>query len=254
MGALLQGQVAIITGGAMGIGEGCARALSEQGASIVIADVDDAKGRDLASALEDGGSNALFVHTDVTIQENIGSCVEAAVESYGRLDILVNNAGIHFPHTIDDLDAEAWDRLMGINLRSMFLFCKAALPHIRKHRGAIVNVSSLRGLIGQSQAMAYCASKSGILGLTMGLAKDESPHGVRVNAICPSNVDTPLMEKWLSQLDDPETMRSACEQEQALGRMANIMEVGRVVAFLAGPHSSFLTGLSLPVDGGALLG
>ncbi len=254
MGSLLRDRVAIVTGGAMGIGEGCVRALSGQGASVVIADVDDVKGRDLASALKDAGGDALFVHTNVTVDEDIGSCVETAIEGYGRLDILVNNAGIHFPHTIDDLDPEAWDRLMDINLKSMFLFCKVALPHIRKQRGSVINVSSIRGLIGQSRAIAYCASKSGILGLTKGLAKDEAPRGVRVNAICPSNVDTPLMEKWLSQLDDSETMRSACEQEQALGRMANIMEVGQVVAFLAGPHASFLTGLSLPVDGGALLG
>lgn len=254
MGVLLRDQVAIVTGGAMGIGEGCVRALSEQGASVVIADVDDAKGRDLASALKDAEGDAQFVHTDVTVQEDIDSCVETVVEGYGRLDVLVNNAGIHFPHTIDELDPKAWDRLMDINLKSMFLFCRVALPHIRRHRGAIVNVSSIRGLIGQSQAVAYCASKAGILGLTMGLAKDEAPRGVRVNAICPSNVATPLMDKWLSNLDDPETMRSACEQEQALGRMADIMEVGQVAAFLAGPQASFLTGLSVPVDGGALLG
>jgi L-fucose dehydrogenase len=254
MGALLRDRVAIVTGGAMGIGEGCVRALSEEGASVVIADVDDARGQDLAGTVRDDGGDALFRHADVTSEEDVRSCVQATIEGYGHIAILVNNAGVHFPHTIDNLDTEAWDRLININLKSVFLFCKAALPHIRKERGAIVNISSIRGLTGQAKAVAYCASKSGILGLTMGLAKDEASNGVRVNAVCPSNVLTPLMERWLSQLDDPGAMRTACEQEQALGRMADIMEVGRVVAFLAGPHASFLTGLSLPVEGGSLLG
>jgi NAD(P)-dependent dehydrogenase (short-subunit alcohol dehydrogenase family) len=136
----------------------------------------------------------------------------------------------------------------------MFLFCKAALPEIRKRKGAIVNMSSMRGLVGQSDAIAYCASKAGIIGLTMGLAKDEARNGVRVNAICPSNVATPLMEEWIAKQSDPKAVRSACENAQPLGRMASIIEIGRAAAFLASNDASFVTGIAMPVDGGAMLG
>lgn len=254
MATRLENRVAIVTGGAEGIGEGCARALSEEGAAVVIADIQEAKAQALVATMASNQNETSFVRTDVLAVDDIESCVRQTVERYGRLDVLVNNAGVHFPHTIDDLTPERWEHILNLNLRSMFLFCKGSLPEIRKRRGAVVNVSSLRGLTGQANAVAYCASKAGVLGLTMGLAKDEAKHQVRVNAVCPSNVLTPLLTKWLSQLEDPGDMRRVCEQEQALGRMADIMEVGRVVAFLAGPDASFLTGLCMPVDGGAMLG
>jgi NAD(P)-dependent dehydrogenase (short-subunit alcohol dehydrogenase family) len=250
----LDKKVAIITGGARGIGEGCVRALAEEGARVVVSDVRAEEGDAVVKSIRQSGGEAEFVRTDILDPASIEACVAAAVRKFGGIDILVNNAGTHFPHTIDSLTSERWDFMLNLNLKSMFLFCKAALPEIRKRKGSIVNMSSMRGLVGQSDAIAYCASKAGIVGLTMGLAKDEARHGVRVNAICPSNVATPLMEEWIAKQSDPKAVRNACENAQPLGRMASILEIGRAAVFLASADASFVTGISMPVDGGAMLG
>ena len=250
----LDKKVAIVTGGARGIGEGCVRALAEEGARVVISDVRVEEGDATAKAVRQAGGDAVFEKTDILDADSIQACVAATVRRFGAVDILVNNAGTHFPHTIDSLTPERWDFMLDLNLKSMFLFCKAALPEIRKRKGAVVNMSSMRGLVGQSDAIAYCASKAGIIGLTMGLAKDEARHGVRVNAICPSNVATPLMEEWIAKQSDPKAVRIACENAQPLGRMATILEIGRAAAFLASSDASFITGIAMPVDGGAMLG
>lgn len=250
----MENQVAIVTGGSRGIGEGCVQALAEDGAKVMIADVRSEDGEKSAAAIRANGGEAAFQITDVMDEKSIRACVDATVARYGGLNILVNNAGTHFPHTIDSLTPERWAFMLDLNLKSMFLFCKAALPEIRKRRGAIVNMSSIRGLVGQSDAVAYCASKAGIVGFTMALAKDEARQGVRVNAVCPSNVLTPLMEEWLSKQADPAAARRACEQEQSLGRMASILEIGRATAFLASEDASFITGIALQVDGGSVLG
>ncbi len=250
----LEKKIAIVTGGSRGIGEGCVRALAEEGARVVISDLRVEEGEATAKAVRDSGGDAVFEKTDVLDEKSINACVAATVKRHGALDILVNNAGTHFPHTIDSLTPDKWDFMLNLNLKSMYLFCRAALPEIRKRQGAVVNMSSMRGLVGQSDAIAYCASKAGILGLTMGLAKDEAKFGVRVNAICPSNVATPLMNEWIAKQADPAAVRKACESAQPLGRMASILEIGRAAAFLASSDASFITGLSMPVDGGALLG
>lgn len=253
MGERMKGKVAIVTGGSRGIGEGCARALADEGAAVVIADVRESEGAETVGAIKKAGGAASFVKTDVLDYASIHACVAEALKRHGRLDALVNNAGTHFPHSIDSLTPERWDFMLDLNLKSMFLFCKAALPELRKTKGAIVNMSSVRGLIGQQDAVAYCASKAGILGLTRGLARDEAKNGVRVNAICPSNVETPLMQEWLAKQTDPASVRKECENAQPLGRMADILEIGRCVVFLASTDSSFMTGTHLIADGGALL-
>jgi NAD(P)-dependent dehydrogenase (short-subunit alcohol dehydrogenase family) len=250
----VENKIAIVTGGSRGIGEGCARALAEEGARVVIADMRVEDGERTAQSIRQAGGDAVFEKTDVLEQKSIEACVAATLRRHKALDILVNNAGTHFPHTIDSLTPERWDFLIDLNLKSMYLFCKAALPEIRKRKGAIVNMSSLRGLIGQSDAAAYCASKAGIIGLTMALAKDEAKFGVRVNAVCPSNVLTPLMEEWIAKQNDPAGVRKLCENEQPLGRMASLLEIGRPTVFLASEDASFITGIALPVDGGANLG
>ncbi|MCZ7648299.1 MAG: SDR family oxidoreductase [Planctomycetota bacterium] len=253
MGDRLKGRVAIVTGGARGIGEGCAKALAAEGARVVIADIKEADAARTVKEIGARGGQAEFVHTDVMDLESIRACVSQVVARHGALHVLVNNAGTNFPHSIDELTPERWDFMLDLNLKSMFLFCKAALPELRKTKGAIVNMSSIRGLIALTDAVAYCASKAGILGFTRGLARDEARTGVRVNAICPSNVKTPLMEEWLAEQANPAAMRKACEDAQPIGRMAEIEEIGRIAVFLASDDSSFMTGAHMLADGGALL-
>jgi len=249
MGSRLLNKVAIVTGASRGIGEGCARALAEEGARVIVADLRVEEGQQTAASI-----NAVFERVDVLDQRSIEACVAATVKRFGGIDILVNNAGTHFPHTIDDLAPDRWDFMLNLNVKSMFLFCKAAISEIRKRKGAIVNMSSMTGLVGQSDAVAYCTSKAGIIGFTMALAKDEARHGVRVNAICPSNIVTPLMEEWLAKQKDPAAVRAFCENKQALGRMGTILEIGKAAVFLASDDSSFITGIALPVSGGSTLG
>lgn len=249
-----QDKVAIVTGGARGIGEGCARVLAEEGAQVVLADIREKEAQQVCASIQEAGGRCTFVATDVLKPDSVQACVERVRERFGGLHVLVNNAGTHFPHTIDELSPERWDFLLDLNLKSVFLFCKATLPELRKSRGAIVNMSSMRALSGQPQAVAYCASKAGILGLTMALARDEAPNGVRVNAICPSSVDTPLMNEWIERQQDPQAVRQACEAAQPMGRMATIEEIGRIVAFLASDDAAFVTGTHIVADGGARLG
>lgn len=250
----LSGKVAIVTGGARGIGEGCARVLATEGARVVIADLRADEGEQTCDAIRKAGGTAVFQQTDVLKPESIESCVRETAKRFERLDVLVNNAGTHFPHSIDDLTPERWDFMLSLNLKSMFLFSKYALPHIRRVKGSIVNMSSMTGLVGQSDAVAYCSSKAGIIGFTMALAKDEAKNGVRVNAVCPSNIATPLMEEWIAKQKDPAAVRTFCEQKQPIGRMGTIEEMGRVVAFLASDDASFITGIALPASGGSTLG
>jgi NAD(P)-dependent dehydrogenase (short-subunit alcohol dehydrogenase family) len=252
--ARLTGKVAIVTGGSRGIGEGCARVIAAEGACVVIADLRADEGEKTVAAIQKAGGQAVFEKTDVLDPRSIEACVAATAKRFDRIDVLVNNAGTHFPHTIDDLTAEKWDFMIDLNVKSMFLFCKSALPHIRSVKGSIVNMSSMTGLVGQSDALAYCTSKAGIIGFTMALAKDEAKSGVRVNAICPSNVATPLMEEWIAKQKDPAAVRAFCEQKQPIGRMGTIEEIGKAAAFLASDDASFITGIAMPVSGGSTLG
>lgn len=254
MRARFQGKVAIVTGGARGIGEGCARVLASEGAQVVLADIRAEEAMRVCASIQDAGGRCAFFATDVLKPESIQACAGEVRQRFGGLHVLVNNAGTHFPHTIDELSPERWDFLLGLNLRSVFLFCKAALPELRRTKGAIVNMSSMRALGGQPQAVAYCASKAGILGLTMALARDEAANGVRVNAICPSSVDTPLMNEWIERQEDPQAVRRACEATQPMGRMATIEEIGKIAAFLASDDAAFVTGTHIIADGGARLG
>jgi NAD(P)-dependent dehydrogenase (short-subunit alcohol dehydrogenase family) len=180
--------------------------------------------------------------------------IGGVIDAHGRLDILVNNAGTHKPHTIDSLTEEQWDGFISLNLKSQFLCIKAAVPHLRQTRGSIINMSSMTGVVGQPDALAYCATKGGILAMTKALAMDLAEDGVRVNAVCPAAVRTPLMEQWIGQQDDPDAVRELMNTMQPLGEMAEPEQIGDVVLFLASEASSFITGIHLPVDGGATLG
>jgi L-fucose dehydrogenase len=246
-------QVVIITGGAKGIGAGCARVFASEGGHVAILDADT--GETLAAALSTAGPGAAeFFHCDVAEAEPFRDVINTVAMRYGRLDCLINNAGIHPPATsIDETSVEEMERLMRVNYLSTFIGCKFALPHLRRTRGTIVNMSSMTAVLGQHLSTAYCATKAAQVGLTKALAIEAGPYGVRVNAILPSNVDTPLMRDWAATLEDPASALDRVARLQVLGRMATPEEIGRIALFLATEESSFLTGQAIEAEGGASL-
>ena len=228
--------------------------LGEAGARIAILDVDEPGGRAAAAQIEAAGGCGLFVRCDVSRRDEVEAAIGQVVDAFGRLDILVNNAGYHISKSVEATSEQEWDYIIGTNLKSVFLCSKYAIPHLRRTRGAIVNMSSMVGLVGQTNAGAYSASKGGIIAMTRNMALDLAPDGIRVNCICPGWVSTPLVEDWFSQQSDPEASRRYIYGAHPLGRIASAEEIGRVALYLASEGSSFITGAALPVDGALTLG
>lgn len=252
----LQDKVAIVTGGSKGIGLGCARVFAKYGCRVVIAARGEEAGRKAVDELAAAGRHtALFIPTDVAAQADMQAMIDATITRFGRLDCLVNNAGWHPPAmTIDQTSVEDYEALLRLNLVSTFMGCKFALPHLRKTRGSIINMSSEVGLIGQAAAPSYVSSKAGQIGLTKALALDLAPEGIRVNAVCPAGVMTPLMQEWANTQYDPAAALKMVDSWHPIGRMATIEEMGEVCAFLASDEASFITGQAICPDGGAPLG
>lgn len=251
----LKNKVAIITGGSKGIGLGCARVFAKYGCKVVIASRGEKDGLAAEKAIKKKGGVAVFMKCDVNSEADMRRLVDSTVKRFGRLDCMVNNAGWHPPAmTIDQTSVEDFEKLLRLNLTSTFIGCKLAVPHLRKTKGSIINMASEVGLIGQAQAVAYVSTKSGQVGLTKALALDLAPEGVRVNAVCPAGVMTPLMKEWAATLKNPAAALKLVDSHHALGRMATIDEMGEVCAFLASDEASFVTGQAICPDGGAALG
>ena len=248
-------KVVIVTGGANGIGAGSSRVFCAEGGWVACLDIDVPAGDRLAQALNaQGPGRAIFLPCDVSDPAALQAAIDKTAETFGRLDCIINNVGAHPPATsIDDTSIADFERLVRLNLTSTFAGCKFAVPHLRKTKGTIINIASMVGVLGQSQAAAYCATKAGQIGLTKSLAVDLGPEGIRVNAVLPSNVDTPLMRSWAATLTDPAKALERVASIQVLGRMATPEEIGRICLFLATDDSSFLTGQAIEAEGGASL-
>jgi NAD(P)-dependent dehydrogenase (short-subunit alcohol dehydrogenase family) len=247
----LKDKIIIVTGGAKGIGYGCAKACAGHGATVVLAD------RDLAAAEETAGElpSASAVRCDVTSEADMRSAIDGTAEKFGRLDCIVNNAGWHPPAmTIDETSIEDFESLLRLNLTSTFMGCKFAAPHLRKTGGSIVIIASAVGVFGQGEAVSYAATKAGQIGIIKALGLDMIKQGVRVNGICPSNVRTPLMEAWAATLHDPQAALKMVESTQPAGKMAEPQEIGELCAFLASDEASFIAGQAIIADAGASLG
>jgi L-fucose dehydrogenase len=250
-----QQRVVVITGGAMGIGRGCAEVFHRAGGKIAILDRDAAAAKSLVHSFNHTRpGSAWYEEVDVRHGEPLAAAIDHACEYFGRLDCLINNAGIHPPdQPIEETSLSLLREVIDINFVSTFVASRTALPHLRQSKGTIINISSMTAVLGQTNSTAYAASKGAQLSFTKALALETARFGVRVNAVLPSNVDTPLMRQWASTLDDPAGALQRIAQLQPLGRMASIDEIGRVCLFLASEDASFITGQGIEVDGGASL-
>lgn len=250
-----QGKVVVVTGGSKGIGEGCARVFCREGGLVGILARGPEAGEALAAELNrTGPGKALYVPCDVADMDQLKQAIDRVATHFGRVDCMINNAGSHPPATtIDDTSIEDVENLMRLNFVSTFAGCKFALPYLRKTKGTIINMSSLVAIIGQEHSTAYCATKGAQVSLTRSLALELGREGIRVNAICPGNVDTPLMRDWAATLPDPQSALDRVAALQVFGRMATSEEIGRIALFLATEDSSFLTGQAIEAEGGASL-
>lgn len=246
----LEGKVAVITGGASGIGEATSTLFALEGASVVVADIDQDRGEVLASKIAAEDRPATFVRTDVTRPAEAERLVNTAVQKYGRLDILFNNAGIGLWGSVVDMDPDDWDRVMHVNLRGIFLPSKYAVPiMVDQGGGVIVNTGSGSGMVATANSAAYCASKAGVINLTRAMALDHGP-AIRVNCVCPGVVDTPFNEAVLATMQDPELVLKAQREGNMLQRIALPEDIANAVLFLASDQSAYMTGASVTVDGG----
>ena len=247
-------KVVIITGGSKGIGKGCVEVFVGAGAKVVFCARNSGEGEALARKLNSTGpGEATFVQCDVSDVDAIQKLIHTTIEKYGRLDCLINNAGWHPPHKpIDDFSVEEFHELLDLNLVSIFAACKFALPHLRKTKGNIINLSSLVGMMGQLYATTYVATKGAITAFTKALAIDEAEHDVRVNSVSPGNVYTPLWQEAIDAAADPQQCRQDGEAAQLLGRMGTIEEVGKLCLFIAF-EATFTTGVDHIISGGAEL-
>ncbi|SEC02240.1 glucose 1-dehydrogenase [Paenibacillus sp. GP183] len=250
----LAGKTAIVTGGGSGIGQAIVRLFAAQGAAVIIADWNEKEAMQLADELTSSGYHVAAVKADVSRDADVRSLIQETVHRFGQLDVLVNNAAVILPKFIEEVEEDEWDRLFNINLKSVFFMVKHTLPHLKKTRGAIVNMASLNGLVGQKMNPVYAATKGGIVALTKALALDYAPDGIRVNCICPAGVSTPLLQHWIQEQEDPIATIQILNDMHPIGRPATSEEVAQAALFLASAQSGFVTGVALPVDGGASLG
>ena len=251
-----QDKVVIVTGGTKGIGLGCVTLFVQEGGSqVVFCARNEDEGRAVEAEVNAAGPGAAhFVRADVACTDDIRRLVDVAAGKFGRIDCLINNAGWHPPHRrIDDFSVDDFRSLLELNLVSYFAACKFALPHLRQVKGNIINMSSLVGSIGQAGATTYVSTKGAITAFTKALAVDEAEHEVRVNAVSPGNIFTPLWQEAIDAAADPAQWRAEGDAAQLLGRMGTIEEVARLCLYLAA-DATFTTGVDHIISGGAELG
>jgi meso-butanediol dehydrogenase / (S,S)-butanediol dehydrogenase / diacetyl reductase len=241
------GKVVVVTGAASGIGAAAARRFAAEGAALVLADLNEAEGQKLAQELSTQGSPASFVRTDVSDPNQVEALMQAAVDRHGALHVVFNNAGIGAYGKAPDLDVALWQQVIAVDLHSVFYGCRSAIPRLRAAGGgAIINTASISGLFGDYGLVAYNAAKGGVVNLTRSVAIDHAREGIRVNAVCPGPIGTPLLNPLL----DAPGARDEYARLVPMGRVGQPEEVAAVVAFLASDDASYITGAAIVVDGG----
>jgi NAD(P)-dependent dehydrogenase (short-subunit alcohol dehydrogenase family) len=247
----LDDKVALITGGTSGIGRATALLFAQEGARVAITGRHEARGQEVVNEIEQANGTAIFVRSDVRFADECRHAVDETLRAFGRLDILFNNAGVFYPNTVPDSTEEEWDLTIDINLKGTYLMCKFALPiMIAQGDGVIINNGSGWGLVGGNEAAAYCAAKGGVVLMTKAMAVDHSLQGIRVNCVCPGDVETPMLTEdaqlrgmtWEAYLTEA--------AHRPMGRIGRPDEIAKAVLFLASDDASFITGAALAVDGG----
>ena len=250
--AALAGQVALITGAGSGMGRATAALFAKEGAKVVVIDIDEAGGEETLAQIRAAGGEALFARADVA---NAEAMIQRMIDTYGRLDILHNNAGVVSVKFLEDMSEEEWDWLMGVNLKAIFLAIKHAVPHMKAQGGGcILNTGSTGNFIGQYMTPAYIASKGGVIQLTKSLALDYAQYKIRVNAICPGTVDTPLARQHIENSPDPAHAEAIEKQLIPLKRFLQPEEITHAALYLASDQAGGVTGSALVIDGGTLAG
>jgi NAD(P)-dependent dehydrogenase (short-subunit alcohol dehydrogenase family) len=246
-GFLLEGKVAVVTGAGSGIGSASAERFAAEGAKVLVADIREHKARETAEAITANGGEALACGADVSQAESVQAMIERCVAQFGRIDVLFNNAGTLRPGTAVELAVEDWDLVMAVNVRSVFLGAKFAVPHMAAQGGgSIINTASVSGLHGDGGAVVYAASKAAVINLTRALSTDHAGAGIRVNAICPGTIETPPVQRMMA---DPMVLETNLKAH-ALGRLGQPSEIASAAVWLASEEASFVTGEALVVDGG----
>jgi NAD(P)-dependent dehydrogenase (short-subunit alcohol dehydrogenase family) len=247
----LADKVALITGGTSGMGRATAVLFTQEGARVAITGRNEARGQEVVAEIEQAGGMAIFIRSDVRFAEDCRRAVEETLQTFGRLDILFNNAGVLYANTVLDCTEEEWDLTLDTNLKGTYLMSKFALPAmITQGSGVIINNASGWGLVGGDAAAAYCASKGGVVLLTKAMAIDHARQGIRVNCICPGDVDTPMLPEDAQRRGMKWEEYLASAANRPMGRIGKPEEIAKAVLFLASDDSSFVTGAVLAVDGG----
>ena len=246
----LQNRCVVITGSGSGIGRACALKCAEEGANVVVADINEKAAEETVKQILGAGGNAFACKADVADPVSVASLVAATIQKYGQVNALINNAAIQVNKTIEDTSFEEWNAQMSVNVTGVFLCSKLFLPHLKTTRGCIVSMSSVNGYYAEPSCAGYCATKAAIIGLTKAMAIDHGHEGIRVNCICPGYIDAGLAEGYFQSQPDPAQARVDAGKLHALWRIGRPEEVAQVAVFLASDDASFVTGSAYVVDGG----
>jgi NAD(P)-dependent dehydrogenase (short-subunit alcohol dehydrogenase family) len=253
MSGRLRGQTAWISGGASGIGEATVRLFAAEGARVAIIDVQRELGRKLEDAIRSAGGDAFFDERDVSVEDQVRESIERTADRFGGLQIVVNSAGVVHVKRLHDYTEPEWDRLMAINVRSIFFSVKYSLPYLRKNPpGYVVNIGSISSFVGQAGTPAYTASKAAVLGLSRSIALDYAADGVRCNCVCPGITDTPMLRHHLNATGSAVEALERRLHRVPLGRVLTSADIARAVLYVSCEDSAGITGTSLVVDGGYL--
>lgn len=248
----LDGKVAIITGGASGIGRASAILFAREGARVTLADVERAGGEEVAAMITEKGGDATFVPCDVTSPRDTTRLARATVERHQAIDVLFNNAGIAGVGSTEETDEAQWDQVMAVNVKGIFLMTKAVAPYmIQRRRGVIINMASSIAFVGLARRVSYAASKGAVMAMTLSMAVDFAKHDIRVNAICPGTIHTPFVDRYLQEsYADPAEGLAEISRRQLMGRLGSAEDVANAALYVASDEAAFMTGAPLIIDGG----